>query len=200
MKIEGKKLFIASLQSGGSCRSEHLRSMMDLSALCIRKGVSLRIFGVTNQSLSERAKNVCADAFLRSDAEYCFFIDPDIEFTEEAVFTSVSFLEFPGEYAYDVLGTEIFEEGPVRIEKTDSIESGFFAVSRRTLQMLTELYPEILYRVSDTEMESAFFLSGIDPETREFHSENRNFCTKVLRSGGKVGKLLGLPVFRRRSK
>lgn len=78
----------------GQCFAAFTRSMMQLSALCAQHGIPLDTFFIYNESLITRARNYCADEFLRrtfklqhddgSITEHHFqhglFIDTDIEF------------------------------------------------------------------------------------------------------------------------
>lgn len=69
----------------GMCVGLFARSLADLSALCTHYGIQLQIHMLFNESLIPRARNYCADEFMRSDCEHFMFIDADIGFNPHDV-------------------------------------------------------------------------------------------------------------------
>jgi hypothetical protein len=74
------KIFIATPMYGGNCLGTYARAMNDLIMLCASNGIHIRYFYLFNESLIQRARNYCADEFLRSDCTHLVFIDADIAF------------------------------------------------------------------------------------------------------------------------
>lgn len=97
------KLFIGAPMYGGVCTSPYLKGLIDLSTASITYNVSLNVYGVTNQSLVQKARNVCATAFLKSDCTHFLFIDADIGFTANDVLSLLYILATDKENKYDVL-------------------------------------------------------------------------------------------------
>lgn len=85
--IRGKKLFVAAPMYGGQCAGMFCKSMNDLSLLCGKYGIDLKVYYLMNESLISRARAYCAAEFLRSDADLMLFIDSDIGFNPKDVFT-----------------------------------------------------------------------------------------------------------------
>lgn len=79
-EIRKKKLFLATPMYGGQCLGAFARSAEHLAARCQENGVPFRSYYMFNESLITRARNYCADEFLRSDADFLVFIDADIGF------------------------------------------------------------------------------------------------------------------------
>jgi glycosyltransferase involved in cell wall biosynthesis len=69
--------------------------------MCVRYGIEVRSYFLFNESLITRARNYCADEFLRSDADHLLFIDSDIGFNPQDVIAMMA-LQTP-ESEYDVI-------------------------------------------------------------------------------------------------
>ena len=84
-KLRERKLFVAVPMYGGQCAGMFARSVADLSALCTHYGVQVRFYFLFNESLITRARNYCADEFMRSGDTHLMFIDSDIGFNPHDV-------------------------------------------------------------------------------------------------------------------
>jgi len=69
----------------GQCAGMFARSVADLSALCTHYGIQVRFYFLFNESLITRARNYCADEFMRSGDTHLMFIDSDIGFNANDV-------------------------------------------------------------------------------------------------------------------
>lgn len=101
-ELQKKKLFIATPMYGGQCAGMYTRSIADLSALCAKYNIPLQIYYLFNESLITRARNYCADEFMRSGATHLMFIDSDIGFNPQDVIAMLALQT--DESAYDVIG------------------------------------------------------------------------------------------------
>jgi len=100
-ELRKRKLFVSAPMYGGQCAGMFTRSIADLSALCTNYGIQLQFYFLFNESLITRARNYCADEFLRSNATHMMFIDSDIGFSAQDV---VAMLALMGdETEYDVM-------------------------------------------------------------------------------------------------
>lgn len=80
------KLFLSTPCYGGLCLEKYMISLVRLQLLCINKGVQLMIDTTENESLVHRARNVAVGRFMKkSDADYFFFVDADVDFEPESV-------------------------------------------------------------------------------------------------------------------
>ncbi len=84
-KLKQRKLFVAAPMYGGQCSGMFARSIADLSALATHYGIQVRFYFLFNESLITRARNYCADEFLRSGDTHLMFIDSDIGFNARDV-------------------------------------------------------------------------------------------------------------------
>lgn len=92
-KLRAKKLFIATPMYGGQCTGMFTKSTNDLAAACAKYGIGLKFYYLFNESLITRARNYCADEFLRSDCTHLLFIDSDIGFNYKDVLTLLHLCE-----------------------------------------------------------------------------------------------------------
>ncbi len=100
-ELRTRKLFVAAPMYGGQCAGMFARSVADLSALCTHYGIQVRFYFLFNESLITRARNYCADEFLRSGDTHMMFIDSDIGFNANDVIALLA-LQGP-ETEYDIL-------------------------------------------------------------------------------------------------
>ena len=84
-QLRNKKIFIATPMYGGQCHGTYTKAIADLMTMCTKYGIDARLFFIFNESLITRARNYCADEFLRSDYDYLLFIDSDIHFEAKDV-------------------------------------------------------------------------------------------------------------------
>ena len=100
-ELSKRKLFLATPMYGGQAAGMYTRSVADLSALCLRYGVELKIYFLFNESLITRARNYCCDEFMRSDSTHLMFIDSDIGFDPNDIIALLALMTDDSEY--DVL-------------------------------------------------------------------------------------------------
>lgn len=79
------KLFVATPCYAGNVHVNYMQSVMGLQQLCDRLGIKMQFYTVPFDSLIPRARNVCANVFMKSDATHLFFIDADIMFVPAQV-------------------------------------------------------------------------------------------------------------------
>jgi hypothetical protein len=79
-ELRKRSLMVATPMYGGNCHGYFAKSCADLSALCARYDVEVQFFYIFNESLITRARNYCADTFMRGDHTHLMFIDSDIGF------------------------------------------------------------------------------------------------------------------------
>lgn len=84
-ELRKRKLFVATPMYGGQCSGMFARSCADLSSICTHYGIQLRFYFLFNESLITRARNYCADEFMRSGDTNMLFIDSDIGFNANDV-------------------------------------------------------------------------------------------------------------------
>lgn len=85
--LQKKKLMIATPMYGGQCAGLFTKSVNDLAMACTRHNIEIRFYYLFNESLITRARNYCADEFVRSDCTHLMFIDSDIGFDYKDVLT-----------------------------------------------------------------------------------------------------------------
>ena len=100
--LRKRKLFLATPMYGGNCVGMYTRAVADLAAICAKYQIPLQLYFLFNESLITRARNYCADEFLRSDATHMLFIDSDIGFNPQDVLALLAMQDDDSEY--DVIG------------------------------------------------------------------------------------------------
>lgn len=122
-ELRKRKLFIATPMYGGQCAGMFTRSIADLSALCTHYGIQVRFYFLFNESLITRARNYCADEFLRSGDTHMMFIDSDIGFNANDVIALLALQDDESEY--DIL-TGPYPKKCISWEKVKSaVDKGF---------------------------------------------------------------------------
>jgi hypothetical protein len=101
-ELRKRKLFLATPMYGGQCAGMYTRSVADLTALCAKYQIPLQLYFLFNESLITRARNYCADEFLRSEATHMLFLDSDIGFNPQDVIALLALQDDEGDY--DVIG------------------------------------------------------------------------------------------------
>ena len=102
-ELKKRKLFVATPMYGGQCTGMFAKSCADLSALCTSYGIPLQFYFLFNESLITRARNYCADEFMRSDSAHLMFIDSDIGFDPKDVIALMA-LQANEPEKYDIIG------------------------------------------------------------------------------------------------
>jgi len=101
-ELRKRSLFIATPMYGGQCHGNYTRSMCDLTALCVKYGINMKVYYLFNESLITRARNYCSDEFMRSDFTHMMFIDSDIGFDPNDVITLLALQS--DESQFDIIG------------------------------------------------------------------------------------------------
>ena len=97
-KLRQRKLFLATPMYGGQCHGMFMKSVADLTAKCYELGISLTSYALFNESLITRARNYCADEFLRSPCTHFLFIDSDIGFQPDDVVAMLAMMSDESDY------------------------------------------------------------------------------------------------------
>jgi len=79
------KIFIATPCYGGNCNAMFMTSLLGLQSVLAQAGHSAMVSVLVNESLITRGRNALVHQFLKTDADYLFFIDSDIQFYAEHV-------------------------------------------------------------------------------------------------------------------
>ncbi len=102
-ELRKRKLMIATPMYGGNCHGMYAKSCADLSKLCAQYEIDLKIFYLFNESLITRARNYCADEFLRSDYTHLMFIDSDIGFDPHDVISMLAMSDPDAESPMEIM-------------------------------------------------------------------------------------------------
>lgn len=97
-----RRLFIATPMYGGMCYGMYTRSMMELTNLLTKMQIEHQPYFLFNESLITRARNYCADEFMRSECTHLLFIDSDIGFSAHDIIALLTLQDDNSEY--DVIG------------------------------------------------------------------------------------------------
>lgn len=89
---------------GGNCNGLFAQSMLKLTNLMAYYGIHMEPYYLFNESLITRARNYCADVFMRSDCTHLMFIDSDIGFNPQDVISLLALQQTSAESEYDIIG------------------------------------------------------------------------------------------------
>lgn len=101
-ELRKRTLFVATPMYGGQCHGNYTRSMCDLTALCVKYGIDMKVYYLFNESLITRARNYCTDEFMRSPFTHLMFIDSDIGFDPNDVISLLALAS--DDSPFDVIG------------------------------------------------------------------------------------------------
>lgn len=101
-ELRKRSIFLGLPCYGGQCAAIYARSIADLSSLCTRHQIPLKMYFLMNESLITRARNYVCDEFMRSDSTHLMFIDSDIGFDANDVLAMAALMS--DESPYDVMG------------------------------------------------------------------------------------------------
>jgi hypothetical protein len=186
-------LYIATPCAGGLLHHGYVTSLLSLGAAPFKSEVRFRY----GDSLITRARNILVSEFMAHGASHMLFIDADISFTVDHI---IAMLEWSKAHPGDVVaGRYRFKQAKIdwvgvlaqlpsreRFQRALYAGTGFMLIPRAAIDRLIDAYPTLKYTVihgPDTTDGHAFFNSGIDPETREFFSEDFSFC-RLCRNAG----------------
>lgn len=79
------RIFIATPCYGGLTHALYMTSMLNLQRVFAETGHEAMVSVLVNESLITRGRNSLANQFMKTDADYLFFIDSDIQFFAEQV-------------------------------------------------------------------------------------------------------------------
>jgi len=79
------KIFIATPCYGGNCNALYMTSLLSLQAVLSKAGHEAMVSVLVNESLITRGRNALVNQFMKTDADYLFFIDSDIQFYGDQV-------------------------------------------------------------------------------------------------------------------
>jgi len=97
-ELRKRKIFVATPMYGGMCGGQYTKATADLAKLCMHYGIEIDFFYLFNESLITRARNYCADEFLRNEKyTHLMFIDSDIGFNPNDIVTLAALADPEGD-------------------------------------------------------------------------------------------------------
>ncbi len=85
-ELRKRKILVTTPMYGGMCGGQYTKSTADLAKLAMQYQMTIDFFYLFNESLITRARNYCADEFLRNEEyTHLMFIDSDIGFNPNDV-------------------------------------------------------------------------------------------------------------------
>ena len=124
--LQKRSLFVATPMYGGMCNGQFTESMIKLSVMASQYGVKLRNYFIFNESLITRARNYCVDEFLRSGFSHLLFVDSDIRFNPDDVFTMLAMMDHDDENnEYDVMAGPYPKKSIAWEKVKDAVDKGF---------------------------------------------------------------------------
>jgi hypothetical protein len=201
--LKTKKLFIGTPMYGGANFYPFCRSMLNLVHILDLLGIRYEFMFLSNESLVQRARNIIANRFLKSDCTHLMFVDADISF-EPADLISMILANKPiigG--AYPLKKIEPSEDPRRRLvfrllNETKEVKvneviqckylgTGFMLIKRKALEELKPFVPN--YKMNsggddDGQRYWAFF--HCDVVNDEYLSEDYWFCHKLMENGFEI--------------
>lgn len=172
------RLHVATPCYGCQVSNIFLLSVMQLHGFCSERGISCLFDFIGNESLVQRARNVLAARFLKSNCTHLLFIDADIGFRPDTVLRlinadkDIATAVYPKKaYNWDRIDTELRAEskepihmmgldyninmtGGAQTTNTGFVEvldsaTGFMLIKRGVIEKMAEAYKDTLLCVND---------------------------------------------------
>src|SRR6266567_2778668 len=167
--LGGKSLLIMTPMYGGQCTMNFLFSVLKLIDTCRRFDIPIEYKFLGNEGLVTRARNRLVDHWMKnSNATHGVFI-LNLE---------------------DGNGQKTFNVGEPQL--AHSVGSGLMMIARRVPKKLEEYYPDNWYEGTRTDPAALagkifdHFQAGINPESKDYDSEDYRFCINARRAGFKI--------------
>jgi hypothetical protein len=165
------KIFVATPAYGCMVTTSYLSSLLMLRVECGRRNLPCMIDFIGNESLITRARNLLVEQFLKTDATHLLFIDSDVSFVPESVFSMLQADKdvicsiYPKKtYLWKKLEDSSSEKEPLRqrcldfninIVKSAPIEkgryckvldaaTGFMMIKRSVIERMKPAFPSLL--------------------------------------------------------
>lgn len=187
---------------GGQINEGCFISMLKYMATAQRLSLNFTIDTMVNESLITRGRNslVAKMLYFEPKSTHLMFIDADIGFEPEEIFKLILADKdvAGGLYPKKALPISyVVNKVPDSVKEGNLVEvlnlgTGFMLIKREVLEKMINAHPELHYQDNiglDPKYDPfkyALFDTLIDPETREYLSEDYLFCKRWRDMGGKI--------------
>jgi hypothetical protein len=185
-------IFFATPMYGAQCNAGFHKSAMASAIEMTKVGINFQWSTPFNESLITRARNRLVAEFLKTDLDYLFFIDADIEFDPKHIADlwnmqcPISCAAYP--MKRDDAPSVVWKDGKIVDIKTfqkvmpiDFAGTGFMMISRKVIYSLQEQHPQLKY--IDEYGNEIFALFDTAIEEDNYLPEDYFFCSLARRSG-----------------
>lgn len=165
------KIYIATPAYGCIVANSFMLSVLFLRSECSKRGIDCVIEFIGNESLITRGRNLFVEKFLKTDATHLLFIDSDISFSPETVFSMLRAEKdvicsiYPKKgYTFNRLAKDMNQNEPIHqkcldfninIVRSTSVENGrycrvldaatgFMMIKREVILKMKEAYQSLL--------------------------------------------------------
>lgn len=193
--LQGTKVAVAIPSYGNQVSVATLNGVALAFGEFARHGVQALLM-TCNDSILHKNRNILANMFLESDADYLIFIDSDMGFAPESILRLIAGAKNSG---VDILGAaglmkmekkrfcvELFY--PLEIEnssqliKAKGIGTAFLLISKKVIQTLSDSSTKFKPTVESEKFIANIFDTQIDDDGH-FWSEDYVFCKKATEAG-----------------
>lgn len=201
-KLQAARLHFCIPCYGGQINEGCFISMLKYMATAQRLGLNFTIDTMVNESLIPRGRNSLVAKMLHFEPKstHLMFIDADIGFEPEEIFKLVLADKdvSGGLYPKKALPISyVVNKVPDAQKQGNLVEvlnlgTGFMLIKREVIEKMITQFPELHYVDSiglDPKYDPfkyALFDTEIDPETKEYLSEDYLFCKRWREMGGKI--------------
>jgi len=199
---------IALPMYGGQCFECVVTGLLKFTIACTKLGINFSVDTMVNESLITRGRNSLVAKFMdNAAATHIMWIDSDIGFEPEHIFSLLLHNKdvigglypkktLPIDYVININPEAVGENGQIKVVNNlipvSRIGTGFMMVARNVFEKMAVAYPELKFKNNiglDPKFDKwmyTFYDTGINPDTREYASEDWNFCDKWRSLGGEI--------------
>lgn len=209
------KLFVATPAYGCMVTTSYLMSIVMLRMECAKRNIECLVDFIGNESLITRARNLLVEQFLKTDSTHLVFIDADISFLPESIFSMIEADKdvmcsiYPKKsYLWNRATLPSNEPMPQRCldfniniaQNTEILNgryckvldaaTGFMMIKREAIEKIKKAFVSLTCKNDvlgyNIDEYVAMFDCMIDPETRRYLSEDYAFCRRWQMLGGEI--------------
>lgn len=171
------KLFLATPTFSGKVSLQYTASLAQTAVRCDERKIPLQIHLARATSLLVITRNEIIQDFLKTDATHLLFIDSDIRWQPDILFTWL-------DLNYDVIGKG--NQINASLLEVDTLPLNMILIKRAVIEKVIKDTPELIYHTKSPDRPILHGLFSVEPIDGQLLSEEAYFSRLLRMSGFKL--------------